>query len=167
MARSKLPGFRPGLGQARFFPFRFDRVARYLLVVLGVTPATSGIEVTGGQLLIRYGPWRTTVDRRNIRAVTASGPFKAWKAIGPRMSLADRGLTFGTSTRGGVCIELRRPIAVLAPRRLLAHPAVTVTVDQPGELVRLLRPSRANLLTRAARRMPMASPSIVGRGRSI
>lgn len=140
---------RPGSGRpnrrARVFAFRFDRPARVVLLALGVTHATSGVEVAGGQVSIRYGPWRTTVDRRNIRAVTASGPFSAWKAIGPRVSLADRGLTFGTSTHGGVCIQLRQPVGVLAPRQLLAHPALTVTVDRPTELVRLLRPGLANL----------------------
>ncbi len=150
-------GLRPGTGQARFFPFRFDRAARYVLLALGVTPATSGVDVTGQQVLIRYGPWRTTVDRRNIRAVSATGPFKAWKAIGPRVSFADRGLTFGTSTGDGVCIELRQPVAVLLPRRLLAHPAVTVTVDRPAQLIRLLRPRWGNLLSRAADRVPGAA----------
>jgi hypothetical protein len=149
MTMSKRPGSRPGGGQAGSsrFRFRFDRAARYLLPVLGVTPATSRVEVTGGQLVIRYGPWRTTVDRRNIQAVRATGPFSGWKAIGPRLSLADRGLTFGTSARGGVCIQLRRPVAALMPGRLLAHPAVTVTVERPRELVRLLRPSWVKRLT--------------------
>lgn len=150
------PGFRVPAGKPRVFAFRFDRAARLGLLVLGVTPATSRVEVAGGQVLIRYGPWRTTVDRRNVRAVTASGPFKAWKALGPRVSAADRGLTFGTSTRGGVCIQLWQPVGVLAPRRLLAHPAVTVTVDRPADLVRLLRPGRMNLLTRVSARTPRA-----------
>jgi hypothetical protein len=153
MPMNKLPG-RPASGQARVFPFRFDRAARYLLPALGVTPATSRVQVADGQVLISFGPWRATVDRRNIRAVRVTGPFKAWRAIGLRMSLADRGLTFGTSTRGGVCIEFRQPIAVLAPRWLLAHPAVTVTVDRPGDLVRLLRRRRVNVLVRAADWMP-------------
>lgn len=153
MAMSKLPGLRPGCNQARLFLFRFDRIARYVLPALGVTRATSRVEVVGGQLLIRYGPWRTAVDRRNIQAVRATGPFNGWKAIGPRLSPADRGLTFGTSTHGGVCIQLRQPVAVLMPGRLLAHPAVTVTVERPRELVRLMRPSRARLLLRAVDRM--------------
>lgn len=156
MTTSTSRGSGPAGDAARVFPFRFDRAARYLLLPLGVTPATSRVELADGQLLIRFGPWRATVDRRNIRAVTASGPFSPWKAIGPRVSAADRGLTFGTSTRGGVCIRLRQPVGVLAPRRLLAHPAVTVTVDQPGELARLLRPARARLLDRAGQRIARA-----------
>jgi hypothetical protein len=67
------------------------------------------------------------------------------------VSLADRGLTVGTSTRGGVCIRLRQPIGALVPGKLLAHPAVTVTVDEPAELVRLLRPGRWKLRNVAGR----------------
>jgi hypothetical protein len=133
------------------FSFRFDPAARYLLMALGVTPGTTGIRVTGGQVSVRYGPWHTTIDRRNIRAVTASGPFTSWKAIGPRLSLADRGLTFGTGTRGGVCIQFRRPVAVLAGQ-LLPHSALTVTVDRPRELIRLLRPGLLNRISAAGRR---------------
>jgi len=156
MLMSKPLTSRLAARKARVFAFRFDRAGRLLLPALGVTPVTSRVEVAGGRVLIRYGPWRTMVDRRNIRAVTASGPFSAWKAIGPRVSLADRGLTFGTSTRGGVCIQLRQPAGVLAPRRLLAHPAVTVTVDRPAELVRLLRPRLMNLPARAGDWLPRA-----------
>ena len=159
MPVNKLPAVT---GRPQVFPFRFDRAARYLLLALGVTPATSGVEVANGRVSIRYGPLRAAVDRRNIRAVTASGPFSAWKAIGPRVSWADRGLTFGTSARGGACIQLCEPVGVLAPRRLLAHPALTVTVDRPGELIRVLRPgplnrlSPVNLLGKAPGRMPRA-----------
>lgn len=148
MPMSGRPGLGPAFGRRRVFAFRFDRAARFLLLAVGVTPATSRVEVAGGQVRIRYGPWGTRVDQRNIRAVTASGPFQAWKAIGPRVSAADRGLTFGTSTRGGVCIRLRQPVGGLLPRRLLAHPAVTVTVDRPAELIWLLRLSRLNPLAR-------------------
>jgi hypothetical protein len=85
-----------------------------------------------------------------------SGPDGIWavqrlEGDGARVSLADRGLTVGTSTRGGVRIRLRQPIGALVPGKLLAHPAVTVTVDEPAELVRLLRPGRWKLRNVAGR----------------
>jgi len=165
MPMSTRPGFRTAARRAQVFPFRFDRADRYLLLALGVTPGTSGVTVSAGRVSIRYGPWRATVDRRNVRAVTASGPFQAWKAIGPRVSLADRGLTFGTSTQGGVCIQLRQPVGVLMPRRLLAHPALTVTVEQPGALIRLLRPGRLRQLSPVTRMTRAAGgrPRVSGR----
>jgi hypothetical protein len=43
---------------ARHFGFRFDQPTRYLLTGLGVTPATSGIDVGAEGLGIRYGPRR-------------------------------------------------------------------------------------------------------------
>jgi hypothetical protein len=46
---------------------------------------------------------------------------------------------------------LRQPIGALVPGKLLAHPAVTVTVDEPAELVRLLRPGRWKLRNVAGR----------------
>jgi hypothetical protein len=81
---SRRPWFRLPSGKPRVSAFRFGRTARLWLPVPGVAPGNSRVEVVGGQVLIRYGPWRATVDWRNIRAVTASGPFKAWKALGPR-----------------------------------------------------------------------------------
>lgn len=141
------------MSTARHFDFRFDRPARYLLAAFGVTPATSGVDVGRDTLRVRYGPWRLSVDRRNVKTASVIGPFSAWRAIGPRMSLADRGVTFGTSTRAGVCVRLWQPVAALAPARLLTHPAVTLTVDRPAELARLLRRGRPGLAGRVARRM--------------
>jgi hypothetical protein len=138
-------------GGTRHFDFLFDRPARYLLAALGITPATSGVDVGAEEMKIRYGPWRLSVDRRNVKAASVTGPFSAWRAIGPRLSLADRGVTFGTNTRAGVCVALWQPIAALAPRRLLTHPAVTLTVDRPAELARLLKRGRPQRAVRAVR----------------
>jgi hypothetical protein len=137
-------------GADRRFAFRFDRAARLLLAPLAVTPATSEVRVGRHDLRIRYGPWRLRIDRAHIRAARVTGPFRWWKAIGPHLSLADHGLTLGTTTHGGVCLELARPVAWLAPRGLLDHPAVTLTVDRPAELARLLRPRLVRRLARRA-----------------
>ena len=144
-----MPGGGPGqLGAMirtagpRHFDFRFDRPARYLLAALGVTPATSGVDVGPETIDIRYGPWRVSLDRSNVQEVSVSGPFSAWRAIGPRLSLADRGVTFGTSTQAGVCLALRQPVAALAPGWLLTHPGITLTVDRPEDLASLLTPVR-------------------------
>lgn len=125
---------------ARHFDFRFDQPARYLLAALGVTPAT---DVGAEGLRIWYGPRRLSVDRRNVPAASVTAPLSAWRAIGPRLSLADCGATFGATTRAGVCVALWQPVAALAPRWLLTYPAVTLTVDRPVELARLLRRGQA------------------------
>jgi len=65
-----------------------------------------------------------------------TGPYRWWRAIGVRISLADGGLTFGTSTHAGICIHFRERIRVL---RLLRPPALTVTVDDVAGFSQALR----------------------------
>jgi hypothetical protein len=57
------------------------------------------------------------------------------KVLGARLSLADRGLTFGSDTAGGVCIRFAEPVRGLVPFGLLRHPGLTVTVTTPDLLL--------------------------------
>lgn len=66
----------------------------------------------------------------NITDVQVSGPYSAVKAIGPRMSLSDRGATFGSTTDGGACVKFREPVRALAGP-LVRHPGLTMTVADP------------------------------------
>ncbi|WP_244236601.1 hypothetical protein [Micromonospora violae] len=111
---------------------------RPMLALLGVRPATAWVAVTERDLMIRYGPWRLRTDRGNITAAELSGPYRWWRAIGPRLSMADGGATFGSSTAGGVCLRFAVPVPALVPGGRLRHPAVTVTVAGPPALARLL-----------------------------
>ena len=43
-------------------------------------------------------------------------------------------LTFGTTTRGGVCLRFREPVAGIDPWGRIRHPGLTLTVAEP-ELV--------------------------------
>lgn len=138
-------GFRgtlgPVTGSAERFDFAFAAPYRVPLALLGVRPSTSGVTVDDAELRIRFGPWVLTTRRDNVVAARTTGPYRWWRAIGPHLSLADGGVTFGTTTAGGVCIEFAVPVSALAPRGLLRHPAVTVTVaDGAGLIGRLRRP---------------------------
>jgi hypothetical protein len=124
-------------GGAQRFGFRFGAPFRVPLAVLGVRPATTGVTVDGAWLTARFGPWRLRTPRSNVTTARRTGPYRWWRAIGPRLSLVDRGLTFGTSTAAGVCIEFATPVPALAGRRL-RHPGLTVTVADPDALVRAL-----------------------------
>lgn len=94
---------------------------------------------------VRFGPFRMRTPWTNIVGVQASGPLRWYRAIGPRLSLADRGATFGTATDGGVCIRFQRPVAALfGPLRI--HPGLTVTVADPAALIRTVQ-ERAELAT--------------------
>jgi hypothetical protein len=75
----------------------------------------------------------------NISGVELSDPYRAWKVLGARLSLADRGLTFGTNTVAGACIRFHRPVAGIEPTGLLRHPALTVTLAEPHLFVERLR----------------------------
>ncbi|MET8348382.1 MULTISPECIES: hypothetical protein [unclassified Micromonospora] len=125
-------------GPATRFPFRFDPVFRPALALLGVRPATAWVTVTDRDLLIRYGPWRLYTDRANVTGVEVSGPYRWWRAIGPHVSLADGGVSFGSSTAGGVCLRFGVPVPAIAPGGWPRHPAATVTITDPPALARLL-----------------------------
>ena len=46
--------------------------------------------------------------------------------VGP--SLADRGVTFATNSRRGLCVSFVEPVHGIEPTGVLRHPAATVTV---------------------------------------
>ena len=115
------------------FDFEFQRGLGSLLGFLGVFPSTAHVTVGNGRLVAHFGPWSCETTLDNIVDVQISGPYKAYRAIGPRGSMTDRGLTFGTTTAGGVCVRFREPVHGLDPFGAIAHPGLTVTVaDREG-----------------------------------
>lgn len=107
--------------------------------LLGVRPGSDGVWVDDDVLTATFGPWRILTPMSNVAGAEVTGPYSAWKAIGPRLSLADRGLTFGTSARAGACIRFHEPVPGIEPFGLLRHPDLTVTVADPQHLVARLR----------------------------
>lgn len=120
---------------ALHLPFAIDPRFLPVLLPLGVT-ATSGahVDLDADRLLVRFGPWTLSTPVRNLAGAQVMGPFSAPKVIGPHLSFADCGATFGTNTRRGVCIRFHRPVPGLEPLGALRHPAVTVTVQDPDLL---------------------------------
>ncbi|GAB3144046.1 hypothetical protein GCM10027258_31940 [Amycolatopsis stemonae] len=94
----------------------------------------SGLDLDAGGLRVRLGPWVVTTPLSNIAGAEVSGPFSPLRGLGVRLSLADRGLTFGTTTDRGVCLRFHEPVRGLDPWGLVRHPGLTVTVSEP-ELV--------------------------------
>ncbi len=117
------------------FEFDFDPRYRRLLSVLGITPRTAHVTLGDGRLSARFGRWAVETPLDNLSGAELTGPYKAYKVIGPHLSLADRGLTFGTNTTRGACITFRRPVRGMDPIGLLRHPGLTVTVREPERLV--------------------------------
>ncbi|HET6710513.1 hypothetical protein [Amycolatopsis sp.] len=94
----------------------------------------AGLELDAAGLRVRFGPWLVETPLSNLAGAEATGPYRALRVFGVRLSLADRGLTFGTTTRGGVCLRFREPVRGIDPWGWLRHPGLTVTVSEP-ELV--------------------------------
>lgn len=115
------------------FPFAFDRRFSSPLRVLGVRPETSGVFVDDDTLRVVFGPWKLQTPLTNVASVEVSGGFRWFRVLGPHISLADRGVTFGTNAEEGACILLHQPVPALVGA-LLPHPGVTVTVDGPRAL---------------------------------
>jgi hypothetical protein len=126
----------PGAGQ---FEMAFDPRFRLALAALGVTPATAHVTVTPGRLVACFGPWACHTTPSNVREVCLTGPYRWYRAIGPRLSLADHGLTFGTTIARGVCLLLREPVPGIDPLGVIRHPGLTVTVADPQRFAATVR----------------------------
>ena len=123
----------------RRFSFAFDPAFRPIDLLLGVTPRRAFVEVDGERLVARFGRWRVETPRSNVAAAEVSGPYSLVKVMGPpRLSLADRGLTFATNAARGVCVRFREPVKGIDPLGVIRHPGLTVTVDDPDGLVEAL-----------------------------
>ncbi|MGC7095280.1 hypothetical protein ACPZ19_11485 [Amycolatopsis lurida] len=121
--------------------FFFDPRWQPVLQAVGVRPSTAGVRVRRNELSVRFGPWRVHTPIANIRDVRLTGPFNPIKAIGPRLSLTDRGLTFGTNTAIGVHVRFHQPVRGVDPWGLVKHPALTLTCAEPQILKKLLSSS--------------------------
>jgi hypothetical protein len=116
----------------RRFPFAIDDRAALPLRVFGVREATAEVVLDEVGLTARFGRFRVRTPWDNVRDASVSGPFRWYRAIGPRLSLSDRGVTFGSTATAGTCIRFHEPVAALFGHRRV-HPGLTVTVrDSEG-----------------------------------
>jgi hypothetical protein len=122
------------------FAFSFRPAVRVPLALVGVRPTTSRIVIEEETLDVRFGLWRVRTPLANVAGAELSGLLSPWRALGVRLSLADRGLTFGSDPLGGVCIRFREPVRGIDPLGLVRHPALTVTVEAPERLAARLHP---------------------------
>lgn len=121
------------------FDFDFHPGYRYLLLPWGVTPGNSLVAITDDDRFhAKFGRWEITTPMSNISGYQRSGDYKWYKAIGIRGSMVDHGLTFGSTTKQGVCVTFTEPIKAFLPG-MPAHPGLTVTVSDADGLAAALQ----------------------------
>jgi hypothetical protein len=101
------------------------RSAGFLRLAFGVTPERAWADVGDGRLVVRFGRSEFTTDLANIRRWRIEGPWLWITAIGIRMSLRHRDVSFAGSPRGGVRMDFRERVP-WGPFRV---PAVYVGAD--------------------------------------
>jgi hypothetical protein len=120
-----------------FFPFAVDlRLAAFWLP-FGLRPGRDGVTVTDQTFLATFGFLKLETPLGNIDDAHVTRDYRWWTAAGVRLSLADRGLTFGTNRSAGVCVHFRDPVP--SPLRHKGHTALTVTVADVEGLAERLR----------------------------
>ena len=120
------------------FPFSFELVFRPFLLGLGVHPGNSLVTLTDDDRFVaQFGRWQVDTPIANIDCIQTSGPYRFYRAIGVRGSSVDNGLTFGSTTDGGVCVTFHQPVRRLLPG-MPNHPGLTVTVGDRDGLVAAL-----------------------------
>lgn len=118
----------------RRFDFAFDAAYRLPALALGITPLTSGVEVSD-QLIVRFGPWRLRTPLTNVAGVELTGDFAWIKTAGPpHLSFTDRGISFATNGRRAACVRFHEPVRGIEPTGRLRHPGATLTVADPEGL---------------------------------
>jgi hypothetical protein len=130
--RRRPPRPKGSIPRTTRWDLRFALPVSAISALAGAVPRTTEVEVGETHLSIRYGPWSLRTELANVAEVSLTGPFSSLKVGGPpRLSLADRGITFATATTGGVCIRFDRPVRAADPLGLIRHPGCTITVEDP------------------------------------
>jgi hypothetical protein len=120
------------------YPIRVGRKSRlFLRVVFGVRADDAWIELGDGPddpLRVRFGWWPFATTMGNVVRWQIEGPWRWITAIGYRMSIRHRDLTFGGSAHGGVRIDFRTRV----PWLLFKIPAIYVSADDLDALAAAL-----------------------------
>jgi hypothetical protein len=121
------------------FAFDWDPLYRPAGALFGVTPWTAHVDVSSSELHVRYGPWSLRSALTNVTGVEPSGGYSFLKTAGPpHLSFSDRGVSFATNRRQGLCVRFRQAVKGIDPTGRIRHPAATLTVGDAGGLARAL-----------------------------
>ena len=119
------------------FGFAIDSMFAPFLLAFGVTKDSAWLRIEDDELEVHFGFFGLTTTLSNVTGYQLSGDYKAYRAIGVRSSLADRGITFGSSVKRGLCVTFAEAVPV-KPGVGITHPGMTVTVEDIEGLAALL-----------------------------
>jgi hypothetical protein len=109
---------------ARRFPIRIEPRYAWVLRIFGATPERSYVDL-GAALDARFGWSRIETPVENCVRWSIEGPWSPLTALGVRMSIRHRDITFAGTARGGVRIDFREP----ARLGILRPPALYLSVE--------------------------------------
>jgi hypothetical protein len=118
---------------AHHFPIRVGRRSRPFLRLFGVRDAIAFVDVDD-TFDARFGRFHVRTPLANVSSWRIEGPWLWITAIGVRVSIRHRDVTFGGSPRGGVRVDFRDPVRL----GLLRVPALYVTVEDRDGLAAVL-----------------------------
>lgn len=96
-------------GTPQRFSIRVEPRYRLLLGIFGVKPGNAFVDL-GDDLEASFGWSHISTPMFNCARWAIEGPWRAFTAVGVRMSPRSRELTFGGTPRGGVRIDFHEPI---------------------------------------------------------
>ncbi len=111
-------------GAPRRFPIKVGRKSRPVLWLYGVRGDNAYVDL-GDELDARFGWARLQTPVNNIESWRIEGPWLWITAIGVRMSIRHRDLTFAGTPRAGVRMDFREPVRAFH----FSVPALYVTVE--------------------------------------
>lgn len=91
------------------FPIKVGSKSRPLLLLFGVRPGNAYVDLNT-DLDAHFGFYRMRTPVANIYRWRLEGPWKWLTAIGVRMGIRHRDLTFGGNHHGGVRLDFREPV---------------------------------------------------------
>ena len=133
----------------RRFAYRLAPRSGWVLWLFGVHGHEDAyVDLDDDRLVARFGWSSATVPLANVTSWRIEGPWRWITAIGVRMSIRHRDLTFGGSPAGGVRLDFHEPIRI----GFVRPPALYLTVqDLDGLAVALTAHGIPGSDARAAR----------------
>ena len=93
------------------FPIRIGARSRgFVRILFGATPETAWAEVDADGLKAQFGRFHLETPLENIATWRIEGPFLWITAIGVRMSVRHRDISFAGSPHGGVRMDFGVPV---------------------------------------------------------